>query len=352
MISVRVLASMVMLMGLQALGPSVVAAPAVSRPHAPTASSKVSEAARHFRRGVELYDDGDLAAAFVEFSRANDILPSFKVFYNLGQISFQTQDYVAALDDFRRYLRDGGEEVSPERRRDVERDIRRLEERVGRIAIDHAPEGAEILVVGAAIGTAPLVEPMLVNPGPRDVAAVSKDGARETRKVDVIGGDTTHVRFKGRLGPEDLGLGTRSPAPDPEADAVLEPTLTLDTESDDESDEQATGGLRQHKWIFWSAAGLLGAGAAATGAFGLMASRDLEQSRQGYPLPAGSLDSDGHRVHVLGLATDGLLLGTAVATAVASYLTFTGPSRDDIPNQALQKVRRFAFHRPPRSTHP
>src|SRR5215813_11224181 len=38
----------------------------------------------HFSRGLELYDEGDLRAALFEFTRAQEIAPNYKLFYNIA----------------------------------------------------------------------------------------------------------------------------------------------------------------------------------------------------------------------------------------------------------------------------
>jgi tetratricopeptide (TPR) repeat protein len=58
------------------------------------------EASERFRRGVKLYRDADYVAALVEFKRAYELAPNFRVLYNLGQTSRQLKDYAAALDAY------------------------------------------------------------------------------------------------------------------------------------------------------------------------------------------------------------------------------------------------------------
>ena len=56
-----------------------------------------AEASKRFRRGVKLYNDGDFVAALIEFKRAYELEPNYRVLYNLGQTSRELKDYAAAL---------------------------------------------------------------------------------------------------------------------------------------------------------------------------------------------------------------------------------------------------------------
>jgi hypothetical protein len=85
------------------------------------------QAAEHFRRGIELADQGLFESALEEFLRANDIAPRFQVLYNVAQtlrILGRTQE---AADTFRRYLSEGSDAIDSARRQEVERLLGRLD---------------------------------------------------------------------------------------------------------------------------------------------------------------------------------------------------------------------------------
>jgi len=136
-----------------------------------------SEAEKHFRRGIELYDDADLAGATAELERAYQIVPSYKILYNLGQISYQRQDYVQALAHFRHYLRDGGEDLPRARRDKVEEDVQQLERRIGRIEIatETTDDGADVLLDDVKVASAPLSGPLSASVGQRKLELVLAD---------------------------------------------------------------------------------------------------------------------------------------------------------------------------------
>ena len=69
------------------------APPATEEP----AHDPVSDEARaRIRRGLELYDEGDFRLALIELERAYQILPSYKILYNLGQVHFQLGEHARA----------------------------------------------------------------------------------------------------------------------------------------------------------------------------------------------------------------------------------------------------------------
>src|SRR5438876_6791259 len=76
----------------------------------------MDEAAAHFRRGVDLFKEADFRGALIEFRRANQLAPSFRVLYNIGQCYLELQDYGGALRSFQAYLSEGGKGIPRDRR--------------------------------------------------------------------------------------------------------------------------------------------------------------------------------------------------------------------------------------------
>src|SRR5262245_38457027 len=93
----------------------------------PTATiDDVATSHEHFNRGVEYVHDGDLKGALIEFKRAYAVSPNYRVLYNLGQVANALGRYTEAQDYFQHYLNDGGEEISSDRKRDVETQLNKL----------------------------------------------------------------------------------------------------------------------------------------------------------------------------------------------------------------------------------
>src|SRR5260221_8307208 len=136
---------------------------------APSAQAQ-DEAGAHFRRGVDLFKEADFRGALIEFRRANQIAPSFRVFYNLGQCYLELQDYAGALKSFQAYLEQGGKQIPKDRRAAVEGELKKLQSRVAHVEITSNVSGAEVRVDDDMVGTTPLAAPVLVGSGRRRIS--------------------------------------------------------------------------------------------------------------------------------------------------------------------------------------
>lgn len=165
---------------------------------APSPAAK-QEAAERFERGVQLFKEQAYRAAVIEFQRAHDLVPDYRLLYNLAHAKHQLQDYLGAARDYEAYLARGGDEIPSERRAHVEQLLAALESRVGRIEVKVDRPGAEVYLDDAKVGVAPLPSLLLANVGRHRIAARAADGALASEYVDVAGGDIAQVAL--RLGP-------------------------------------------------------------------------------------------------------------------------------------------------------
>jgi tetratricopeptide (TPR) repeat protein len=81
------------------------------------------EARAHYARGLELAGQNGYEGALREFDVAYAISPQFAVLFNIGQAHIALGHTVEAIEALTRYLRDGGDRISPARRTQVERQI-------------------------------------------------------------------------------------------------------------------------------------------------------------------------------------------------------------------------------------
>lgn len=147
-----------------------------------------------FKRGVEFYRDYDYKSALVEFKRAYQKSDNPKILYNLAQCEYQLNNYVGALAYFEQYLRDGGDDVDPERRENVARDIAQVRSFTATLTVSVDVEGATIFVDDETY-VSPLSEAIRVNPGVHRIA-VAKEGYLEAaRTIEVAGGDFPAVQL-------------------------------------------------------------------------------------------------------------------------------------------------------------
>jgi tetratricopeptide (TPR) repeat protein len=254
------------------------------------------EARAHFKRGVELYDEGDYKLALVELERAYEIVPSYKVLYNIGQVHYQLGEYARAHRALRRYLDEGGADVEPERRAEVEKDLATLATRIATVTIEVNVPDAEIVINDQPLGKAPAAR-TLVEAGSVRVQ-VSKPGYEpRTETMRLAGGDERVVRI-------EL--------------AKVQREVIVHSE-----------GVPTPAVIGWIATGVIAAGAIGTGLAATNAQNKFETMRtspiSGSPEQArADLDRQGNVADGLALATD-ILIGTAlVAGGVSLWLTLRG----------------------------
>ena len=258
----------------------------------------LSEAGKHFQRGVMMYNEADYHAALVEFRRAYEIAPNPAVLYNIGQTYYQLQNYAAALTALGRYLTDAG--PTAQHRREVEQTIDTLQTRVGKIAVTTTVPGCEITVDDEPIGKTPLDEPVLVSIGHRKVTALRDGRAIETHYVDVAAGDTVPLP----LAISDAGARPPSSA-------------TSATATSDGRGAITTG---------WIVTGGLGAVALGAGVAAVLESRSLANMRNTFGVSSSDLDSKGTLVSRLSLVADIAGLAAIVAGGITLELTLSRSS--------------------------
>jgi tetratricopeptide (TPR) repeat protein len=102
-----------------------------------------AQARGHFNRAVELAKAGSYEPALTEFEQAYRISPHFSVLYNIAQAELALERPQRAVETLRRYLAEGGEQIDPSRRAEVEATITTELERVGqREAVSAPPRAA------------------------------------------------------------------------------------------------------------------------------------------------------------------------------------------------------------------
>ncbi|HRI72204.1 MAG TPA: PEGA domain-containing protein, partial [Polyangium sp.] len=172
--------------------------PAGSAPPAaaaePTKEAK-EEASRRFQRGRELFNEGDYRTALVEFRRAYELAPNYVVLYNIGNVQFQLSDYAGALDSFEKYLAQGGANIDPKRKADVDKDIEKLRSRVARVEISTSVPDADVTIDDLPIGKTPFGKSIVLNPGRHRIVAVKEGRVTASQTVDVASGDTPSVKL-------------------------------------------------------------------------------------------------------------------------------------------------------------
>jgi hypothetical protein len=116
------------------------------------------EARAHYARGVELTGQNGYEEALREFNAAYAISPQFAVLYNIGQAHIALGHTVEAIEALTRYLRDGGDRISPTRRTQVERQIAGLRSTLPNPEVPSEAEAARATAAAAAAAAGEAIE--------------------------------------------------------------------------------------------------------------------------------------------------------------------------------------------------
>lgn len=288
------------------------------------------EARQRYERAVELYAEGAFDAALVELERSAALRPSYRLFYNIGQVHLARHDYAAAREAYRQYLKQGGERVPRERRAAVQSEMERLASRVAVLHLVVDVRGAEVLIDGVMIGTTPLPGAVVLNAGLRRVVVQHPGYPPLIRQISLPGAmeDTLELRFVPRRAAESRGgeLG-RSPPRTPsgagaagsarQTDAA-QPTPAQPTATPLDSVTSSRKPAMQ--WLGWGLTGALAAGAAVTGVLALSEGASLADRREQLGASHADLDASATRVRTLALVTDGLAVLALAAGGVTWWL--------------------------------
>ena len=275
------------------------------------------EALARFERGVQLYEAQNFEGALVEFTAAYKLTGNYKLLYNIGICQQQSREYVAAADTFRKYLKDGGTEITPERKADVEDRLSKLSLSVSRVRIvTDAPAGTTVTVDGAPVGTIPLGEPVSVKIGTR-VFSFTSNGKTVAKTIEIISGDNKPVN----LLMADAASSSPPPPPQPQV-----PEKPIDKVDDGPA----------FPWPLWAITAVLGGGAAVTGVLAVKQRNDFEEKQATFGVNPSELEDKRSNAQTLGIVTDVLLVGTVIAAGFSTYFTIrwasSGPSKSAAMN--------------------
>lgn len=260
----------------------------------------IQEAGQRYDRGLKMYAEGDYALAVIEFERAYELVPDYRVLYNIGQVRIQLGNYARARRALEQYLKEGGDRVSPDRRKAVESDLEMLEARTGTLTIEVNVPGAEVFVDDLIVGQSPLSEPLLLDAGEHRLNARKPGYHPRATQVTLAGRDALTIR---------LNL-EKVPA---------ESQRIIVERKEDDSNREAW------MWGTWTATGVFAITAGITGGLGIKAASDLDDKRSERGASRSELDSASRRARTLLLAAD-VFGGLAIATGgLALYFTLSGP---------------------------
>lgn len=277
-------------------------------------TSAQATAADHFERGIELYQEGSLDAALVEFERAYESIPDYRVLYNIAQVQTQRGEYVEAIVLFEKYLSEGGADIAPERKTEVELDLGKLNGRVARLWVESNADGAELVINGKSVGLLPLNQPVLINSGVCDIRITKAGFEPRHHQVKVAGGEKPRVSLP--LTPLATTLAVteqRNP-------------LTARTRTEDVSYTPF--------WVAFGATAVLGGASAGLGYWALQRRNGMDDELSKLPANRDLVEARANDVRRFSLWADVAGAAAVVAGGTALYFLIS-PSKSTTEDDAV-----------------
>jgi hypothetical protein len=286
-------------------------------------TSVKQEAARRFEHAIKLYEEADYPLALAEFERVNELVPDYRVLYNIGQVSIQMGRYARAFRTLKEYVARGGAELAPDRAAAVQADLTLLSGKVARVALQVEQAGAQLSIDGVAVGRSPLAEPLVVDVGEHRVQVELTGYVTQSQSLTLAGGDRREVTFTLQATPQVAPAATPAPL-GPEKPRVAPAPVSPKPASN------------RGTWIGvgWATTGALAAGALVSGALGASAAGDLKDLRNTPGATRPALDQAQSRASTRLLVADVLGGAALAAGAVTLYVQLSGSSREKAPTRA------------------
>jgi len=200
--------------------------------------------------------------------------------------------------------------VAPDRRTQVEAEIRKLEGRVGYIEVVANVDTAQVAIDDVPVGILPMKAPILVNPGVRRVSVTKPGFGTTARNVTIAGGDHAQVQIE-----MNEAVASR-----PQRDEAGKKAPRFDFRPERP---------RTAMWISLAATGAFTVGAGVFALLAQDAKRDFEQQLGVFPSTKADID-EARSIMVRNAAiTDGLAAAAVVSGGLTLFFALSsGGSRE------------------------
>jgi hypothetical protein len=278
---------------------------------APTEEPKVQEARERFRRGIGFYEEGDYRLALIEFERAYELVPNYRVLFNIGQVAISLGQFARARIAFEHYLTEGGAGIDAARRESVGRDLEMLLGRTATIELRALGPEAEIVIDGRTSSDARGSKTIVLDAGEHQVRVVQKKFLPAERRFTLAGGENLVLSIELQPEPADNPRRVVVAPPPPATNAVAtNPTLVA------------------ARWTSWIATGALLTGAATTGLVGSNMAGELNELRSAPDPNVDLLNQKADQAHTWLVASDVLLAASGTALVASLFLQFYHPKSE------------------------
>lgn len=262
------------------------------------------QAAERFQRGLSFYEQGEHKLALVEFERAYELVPDYRVLYNLALVSIQVGGFARARTALEIYLKEAGDQIDAARRSEIEHDLSQLRDRTATVRLTASPTDAEVYVNDVNVGVTPLTDPLLFDVGDHRITLRKRGFESTTRALTLAGGENRELTLN----------------------LVQEPPEIRPTEN---AQNKASQGVRPIVWISWATTTAFGAAAIVTGIVGANEASKLNDLKASPNPNADELNQTAANAQGWLLAADIALGATAVALGTSLYVTLWGGEDED-----------------------
>ncbi len=152
------------------------------------------KAKTRFMAGVDLFFNEDYPGALAAFQDSYRVFPKYSVLYNIAMCQKALYKYVESIANFEKFLGDGGAEIKPKKRKKVQSALAEMRRLIGKVAILDAPTGLNVMIDGEVVATAPLTEPIPLDPGKHLVQLVKEGYKPQITMINVASGSQTTIR--------------------------------------------------------------------------------------------------------------------------------------------------------------
>jgi hypothetical protein len=224
----------------------------------------------------------------IEFTRAYELVPNYRVLYNIGQVGIQLGQYANARRSLEEYMQKGGETIASDRRAAVAKDLQMLERRTAFLELTVNVPEAEVLVDDVPVGRTPLGPALLVDAGVHKIVIRRSGYLQRNQQVTLAGGDRQAISLTLEKQPESKNT-----------------IVVRDRVVEDDSTLMIAG---------WVATGALTAGAIVTGLMGAGEAQELKDLKASNPL---DYDDFGNRLDTAKSNASSLFLASDVFSGAA-----------------------------------
>ena len=196
------------------------------------AEEAISEEAKlYFRNGVELIQGSppNYQDAYYQFKLAYEKSKSWKVLGNLGLCSFKLERDGEALDAYNQYLKSGGNDIDPEERKQLERDVLLITGNSAAVSLTSSVADVEVIDARAGTSVPPQTYKfqgtglaLRLRAGTHTLTATTPDGKQERWEVNLSPGKTVEHAFSfgATATPVAAAPAAAAPAAEPMPDPV------------------------------------------------------------------------------------------------------------------------------------